>query len=98
MVIVAWAVATARRRFLARGRRTQPHAYIGPLSLYFNGAYHSWASFGTSLHGVALIDGPPLMVEFQFKVGDYSSELWVPVPVGREQEARRLVSAFQRVT
>jgi hypothetical protein len=98
MTIVAWAVATSRKRFFERGRRSRPHAYIGPLSLYFNGAYHSWTSFGTSLGGVQLIDGPPLMVEFRLEVGDYSSEVWVPVPAGREEEARRLVHAFRSLT
>lgn len=78
--------------------RTPGEIYIGAKGVLNGASYHSWVGFGVSLTGVALEESDPYAICFQIttNAGENTSttEVRVPVPRGREEEAVRLVAQF----
>jgi hypothetical protein len=94
-------------RLAAERRYHQMHqlageAFIGPDSAYCAGRYWKWKGYGTSLQNVELVSGGPAMLTFTIRIynprsGDDSHQYRVPVPAGREAEARRLIQVLGRL-
>lgn len=75
--------------------------YIGLEGLYFKKQYNPWHLFGQSLEDVALDDErQPAVIRFSFsKQGgesNYTDEINVPVPSGREVAAAAIVATLTR--
>jgi hypothetical protein len=92
-LLVGW----LRRRHNAR---TVGEAYLGPQSVYLNGAYRRWGSLMMmmQLTSVAWVDGDPDLLELSFSVGAGRSRgqqtFLVPIPEGRRLEARHVLNAW----
>lgn len=71
--------------------------FISPTSVYFGNRYYSWARWAR-LQKVSLEPGDPSVVQFKYITGSgeqaSETEVRVPVPRGREQEAQNLVASF----
>lgn len=87
MILRGW---FARRRAL----RGPGEVYIGPEALYANGAYHTWTGMGLGLERIDLAAGDPPVLTFIIKSGRNSKEVRIPVPAGREDEARAFTRAL----
>ena len=82
-------------RFLARRRYEQllledGDVFIGPRGFYLNGDYWPWSTLGQSLIAMKNEEGPPMQIVFTFRIqqkhGSTTKDVYVPVPLGREQE------------
>lgn len=81
------------------GRAPAPpgEAYIGSGALYFDGQFESWSAFGLYLSDVSLKeDNPPVLEFFLNDIDDNSRLVCIPVPEGREEEARQIVGQLKR--
>ena len=72
--------------------------FIARTGVYLNRALHNWNMFGASLDAVRLIREESPLVEFVYSYparhGRQGAEVRVPVPVGKEEEADRIVAYF----
>jgi hypothetical protein len=72
--------------------------FIARTGVYLNRAFHNWNMFGASLDSVRLIREESPLVEFVYSYparhGRQRAEVRVPVPVGKEGEADRIVAYF----
>ncbi len=93
--------------FVTWYRRAQNRKFLGEVYLNRDGVYlnrelHTWKSLGARLEGVALDDrhlGQAILI-FEYsapgKNGRYSYSARVPVPLGKEADARRLTAEFKK--
>lgn len=97
MALVAWlsTALPARRNRLHHGE-----AFIAPEGVYLNRALHTWKGLGSRLDRADAVEGEEglLLLEFDYSFparhGRQSASVRVPVPAGREEEARALVAWF----
>ena len=72
-------------------------AYVKEAAL-LDGRYISWAGAGLTLTGATLVPGPPVAIELAVRVNNgrvpFTQLLRIPVPVGRQQEAERVIQAL----
>ena len=70
--------------------------FIGESGLYFNDTYYTWNVFGAKLGKVDLIQGDPVMLQFEIlyasKTGTRPSDIRVPVPRAHQKEAAKIVT------
>lgn len=82
-----------------RNRRRRGEAWIHPEGVYLNGALHAWGVGGATLDEVLLQREESLIVSFSYsfpaKGGRDGRTVNVPVPVGKEAEADRVVRHFR---
>jgi hypothetical protein len=79
-------------------------AFVGRESAFINGTHHRWTALGTTLDTVELLPagpaGQPAAIQFnlllQSRHGRGSQSVRVPVPAGREDEARQVLAHFRR--
>jgi len=97
IALVAWlSIALTARR----NRRHLGEALIAPQGVYLNRALHNWNGWGARLDSTQCVDGEEglLLVEFDYSYparhGRQRESVRVPVPTGREDEARALVEWF----
>ena len=73
-------------------------AYIAPKAVYLNRQLHTWADLGSWLDSVSIKDSTPPYIEFKYmaitRTGPQEYNCNVPIPPGKEQEARELVEKF----
>ena len=102
-VLVGWglgslALARAARQRAQSEARVRPQAYIGKEAALLDGRYISWAGAGLTLTGATLVPGPPVAIELAVRVNNgrvpFTQMLRIPVPVGRQQEAERVIQAL----
>lgn len=93
--ILALAVPRLRRRAL---RTSGAEALVGFDGVYLNGEFHCWTSFGSKLVGVALRDGDPPALVFDYMIlqrtGPICHTVRVPVPAGERPTAAAVVAAL----
>jgi hypothetical protein len=97
--VLIWQVRRKTRRFLRVVQETPPDVYVGPRGLYFNGRY----LFFSMTYRVRFISGRPAYLALKSYRWMWSHsmsqsgfvDLRVPVPEGREEEAKALVSRLQ---
>jgi hypothetical protein len=81
-----------------RNLRRVGEAVISARGLLLNGVFHEWMAKGASLDSVVWKKGKPPCLEFSYTYPGQrnraTSTVYVPVPEGREEEARRVVSYF----
>jgi hypothetical protein len=97
VALVAWlSIAVTVRR----NRKYLGEALIAPQGVYLNRALHNWNGMGARLDSTRCVDGEEglLLVEFDYSYparhGRQRESVRVPVPTGREAEARALVEWF----
>ncbi|MDX9992595.1 MAG: hypothetical protein RBS68_11190 [Anaerolineales bacterium] len=85
-----------------RQRRGPGQAWIGLNAIYFDGVLTSWPFLGTRLHQVAWREPKvktPAMLEFKLsypsRAGMVRQTLRIPVPAGREAEAKEVLGKFE---
>ncbi len=70
-------------------------ALIGTEGLIVNGQLHHWKSLGGRLEGIKRVDGDPALLAFRLsypnRYGRQEYEICVPIPMGREAEADRVM-------
>ena len=98
LATVAFGLPRLRYR---RQRRGPGEAWITPSAVYFDGNLLNWNSWGTRLENVAWREpkgNVPAQLEFEVsyvsRAGRQSQTLRIPVPSGREYEARTVLSQF----
>ncbi|RJP74324.1 MAG: hypothetical protein C4539_00320 [Ignavibacteriales bacterium] len=73
---------------------------IGTDGFLYGGYFNGWKMFGTKLGGVKLIQENNAAIEFDIRVrGKYgytSNPLRVPVPIGHEYEAEKVISEINK--
>lgn len=89
-VSIAWA-------YLAN-KRGQGEVTIARDGILQNKAFHNWNHFGGRLDRVFLREDESLLLEFDYsypsRTGRQTAEVRIPVPAGREEEARRVAGIF----
>ena len=100
LLLATVAFGLPRLRYL-RQRRGPGDAWITPTAIYFDGNLLNWNSWGTRLESVGWRDpkgNVPALLEFMVsyiaRTGRQSQTLRIPVPSGREAEARTVLSQF----
>lgn len=90
--LAAWLGVRGSRR---RNERTG-EAWIAADGVLLNGALHTWSVHGSRLESVEL-DGALLVFRYSYRArsGTEEVDVRVPVPSGREEEARRIVREFR---
>lgn len=89
-----WSVQRAYRRNLT------PHgsARVGRHAAILNGVLYDWSGWQSRLEGCELLPGDPscVAITYSFRVrhGRQEHALRVPVPAGRDDEARRVVATL----
>ncbi|MEW5763939.1 MAG: hypothetical protein ACOYXN_00710 [Acidobacteriota bacterium] len=82
-----------------RNRRGSGEALIHPEGVFLNGALHAWGVGGATLDEVLLHREEGLILSFSYsfpaKGGRDSRTVNVPVPLGKEEEADRVVRHFR---
>lgn len=97
---VGWGILAAVRRSEELRDRTLTvyEAFIGPDSAYCGGRYFAWTGLGTRLDGMEFLPGDPNALQVTFSVqskgGRTPYHYRIPVPAGREDEARRVIGNF----
>jgi hypothetical protein len=90
--LLAW------RRYQRR-LRAVGEAYLGEGGIYFEGTYSRWGSWGTRFSGARIREGDPPMVVVTLTSGagsrQYTNDVQVPIPAGRDGEAERIVARWQ---
>ncbi len=96
VVAVVWVVTVMPTRHLSR--EAPGDSYISADGALIHDRYYSWSYMMQRLSSVGLEEGDPSVVEFTWTQPGYRSSktnsVRVPVPRGREQEARDLVAKF----
>lgn len=96
VVAVVWLVTVMPARRLAR--EAPGEAYISADGALVHDRYYPWTYMMQSLRSVRLEEGDPSVVEFTWTSPGYRSSqthsVRVPVPRGREEEARELIAKF----
>jgi hypothetical protein len=83
-----------RGRTVDRAPRRR-EAYVGRGGLYLDGTVETWAAFGLYLNSVKLLEADPPVLEFYLSdIDDNTRTVHLPVPAGREAEARKIVEEF----
>ena len=81
-----------------QNRKNLGEAYITPKAVYLNKRLYTWGNLGSWLESVNIQDSTPPYIEFKYVaaahaiVQEYTVN--VPVPHGKEQEARDLIDRF----
>jgi hypothetical protein len=95
-VALVWIVTVMPARGLSR--RPPGDAYISADGALLRDRYYPWSSWCVSLQSVRLEEGDPSVVEFTWTSPGYRTSqthsVRIPVPEGREDEARKLISKF----
>lgn len=88
------------QRAYRRGLEKVGEVFIGESAVQFGATYFTWDSFGTKLGKVELLKGDQLILQFEIRqisrYGSRSSEIRVPVPRDRIDEAEKLVQRFSQ--
>lgn len=99
---LCWMVARASVRAQARHEKgPMPEVRIGRDGLLVGDELHDWHGWGATLQECALRDGPPPLLEFTYAMisGNAtvrrSESVRVPVPAGKEAEAREIIRQLQ---
>jgi hypothetical protein len=99
LAIAAFSIPRWRYR---RQQREPGQAWIGLNAVYFDGALTSWPFLGTRLKQVAWREPKgktPAMLEFKVsypsRAGQQRQTLRIPVPAGREAEAKDILRQFE---
>jgi hypothetical protein len=95
-VALVWVVTVVPARGLSR--TPWGEAYISADGALLRDRYYSWSYMLASLQSVRLEEGDPSLIEFTWRQpgyrGSQTHSVRVPVPRGREDEARKLISKF----
>ncbi|CAN5707406.1 hypothetical protein BH23GEM3_BH23GEM3_08730 [soil metagenome] len=79
-------------------RKDVYEAFIGPESACCGGRFFTWTGFGTRLDAVEFVPGDPNALQVtssvQSKGGRTPYNFRIPVPAGREEEARRVMAGL----
>jgi hypothetical protein len=102
MILILATVAFGMPRWRYWRQRHGPgEAWITPNAIYFDGVLVRWAFWGTRLENVAWhasIGKTPALIEFEVsypsRAGRQSQTTRIPVPAGRETEARNILGRF----
>ena len=99
LVIIAIVAITTTRYDYWMNKKYLGEAFITPDGVYLNRQLHLFRGWGASLDGVYYNEEEKFLA-FQYSTpnrngrSDYT--LRVPVPAGKEQEARQVLSSFQK--
>jgi hypothetical protein len=84
-------------------QRDPGEAWIAPKAIYFDGALVCWAFWGTRLENVVWCESEgktPALIEFKVsspsRTGRQSQTIRIPIPDGREIEARNILQRFRQ--
>jgi hypothetical protein len=95
IALVAWATTAYNYR---QNKTTQGQAYFTPDAVYLNRQLHDFNSLGSKLEHVELKGEQQQYIGFTYSFptrnGRDSYELRVPVPQGKDEEARKLVEKY----
>jgi hypothetical protein len=95
MALVAWFTAFYNRR---ENQKRLGEVYITPEAVYINRQLCDFTSLGAKLEKTELKGDPPRYIEFVYsaptRTGRQRYDTRVPVPGGKEKEARELVDKF----
>lgn len=94
--IICWIVAhAAGKKYQRRAEGPALAVLIGRNAMLVGDELHVWRGWGNLLHSAAVAEGPPKLVEITYSMQGRRARQFetvrVPVPVGREAEARTLV-------
>jgi hypothetical protein len=98
LLIAIVAISTTRYNYWMN-KKYRGEAYITPDGVYLNRMLHLWRGWGASLEDVSYNEREKFLA-FQYSTpnrngrSDYT--LRVPVPAGKEQEARQVLASFQK--
>jgi hypothetical protein len=94
LIYVVWRWLDRQR--YRRALRRSVEAFVSREGVYFDGTFHAWTEVDCSSASNQFIPGSPAVLQLALG-SDESVLLWsVPVPAGREQEARAIVRAISR--
>jgi hypothetical protein len=97
---VGWVLGVFLVRVLRRRdeqSRRSGEVYIGRGGLYLDGTVATWAAFGLFLRSVQRKETDPPILEFDVAdIEDNTSVVHVPVPRGREAEAKEVIQELAR--
>ena len=99
LVLIAIVAFTTTRYNYWMNKKYLGEAYISPDGVYLNRQLHLWRGWGASLDGVSYNEEEKFLA-FRYSTpnrngrSDYT--LRVPVPSGKEPEARRVLASFQK--
>lgn len=98
VLIAITAAATAWGEYARNKSRKQGEVTISDDGVIFNGVLHTWHSPGGALESVTWEDGHPPVIIFAYSGPSGTARgTWyarIPVPLGREDEARRIIDRF----
>jgi hypothetical protein len=98
VLIAIVAISTTRYNYWMN-KKYHGEAYIAPDGVYLNRMLHLWRGWGASLDDVSYNEEEKFLA-FQYstpnRTGRADYTLRVPVPAGKEQEARRVLASFQK--
>ena len=99
LVLIAFVAFSTTRYNYWMNKKYRGEAYITPEGVYLNRMLHLWRGWGASLEDVSYNEKEKFLA-FQYSTpnrngrSDYT--LRVPVPTGKEDEARRVLASFEK--
>ncbi|RJO62538.1 MAG: hypothetical protein C4542_03360 [Dehalococcoidia bacterium] len=99
VVLIAFVAFSTTRYNYWMNKKYRGEAYITPDGVYLNRMLHLWRGWGASLEDVSYNESEKFLA-FQYSTpnrngrSDYT--LRVPVPAGKEEEARQVLASFQK--
>jgi hypothetical protein len=101
VIIAITAAGTTFAEYRRNKGRQQGEVVIADEGVVFNGVLHTWHSPGAALESVTREEGNPPVIVFAYSGPSGTARgTWyarVPVPHGREEEARRIIDHFNVV-
>jgi hypothetical protein len=99
MALLAIVVAITTTVDYQRNKKRVGEVRIASDGLYINGVFHYWKAIGTRLEGVVYHEADRPYIEFSYSAPsrqgrDYHAAR-VPVPTGKEDEAKKVVAYFE---
>jgi hypothetical protein len=94
-----WGPRSAARRRYRHARGGGGPTYVGPKGAYSNGEFHGWGDVWSKLLSASFVEGDPpylhLILGRPGTTENAPEDVFVPVPAGHEDEARKTAGRLQ---